>query len=238
MKRLLIITLLSIASIFSSMSVIEAKEVKISDVEPMIKSFVVDHYKDLYEGKISVSCGRMPGLPAELPEGKVEIKIKSNLRDTFVERSVIRVSLFVDGKFQKALGVPVSLSLKDRVWVATESIERNDAISGGNVKLVERDISKYASTAARSNSELINTRVKRTFKAGDILDHRFIEKDPVVMRNSMVAIVFQSSTVSVSITGEAMEDGSIGDIVRVRNGKFNKEYAGKVIDRGVVLVNI
>ena len=238
MKRLLITTLLLITSLFSLMSLVEAKEVKISDVEPLIKNFVVNHYKDLYKGKISATCGRMPGVPFDVPEGKLEIKIKSNLRDNFARRSVIRVSIFVDGKFQKALGVPVTLALTDNVWVVTEPIQRNDAITGANVQLLERDISKYAATAARSSSELTNTRVKKTFRAGEILDHRFVEKDPIVIRNSLVAIIFQSSTVSVSITGEAMEDGGMGDIVRVRNKKFNKEYAGKIIDRGVVLVNI
>lgn len=220
------------------MSLVEAKEVKISDVEPLIKSFIVNHYKDLYKGKISTTCGRMSGLPFEAPEGKLDIQVKSTLRDNFVQRSVIRVSIYVDGKFQKALGVPVSLALNDKVWVVTEPIQRDDAITGANVQLAERDISKLAATAARSTSNLINTRVKKTFRAGDVLDHRFIQKDPIVIRNSLVAIVFQSSTVSVSITGEAMEDGSMGDIVRVRNKKFNKEYAGKIIDRGVVLVNI
>lgn len=238
MKRLLITTSLLITTLFSSMSLVEAKEVKISDVEPLVKNFVVNHYKNLYKGKISTTCGRMVGLPFNVPEGKLEMKISTNLTDTFVQRSVIRVSIYVDGKFQKALGVPVSLSLNDKVWVVTQPIQRDDAISGANVQIADRDISKYASTAARSTSELMNTRVKKTFGTGDILDLRFVQKDPIVIRNSLVAIVFQSSTVTVSITGEAMEDGSMGDIVRVRNKKFNKEYSGKIIDQGVVLVNI
>ena len=238
MRNLVITISLILIFCFTSL-VAEAKQIGVKDIEPLIKSYILKHYKPLYKGDIQVQCGRIPCVPVEVPEGKVDIKIASILRDAFVERSVVRVRIFVDGKPVRSLGVPVQLAIYDNVWVATQPISRDDSISTINVEPMRRDITKIAATAARVNlSNLLNTRVKKTFRTGEVLDHRFIEKEPVVLRNSMISIIFKSKTISVSIPGEAMENGQIGDNIRVRSPEFRKQYRAKIIDRGTVLVNI
>ena len=237
--RNLVITISFIFAFFLASLSVEAREIGLKDIEPLVKNFLVKHYTLLYKGDIQVQCGRIPSVPIKVPEGNVEIKVTSLLRDAFVQRTVVRVRIFVDGKPKRSMGVPVQLALYDDVWVATQPIHRDDAISTINVECMRRDISKLAVTAARVNvSDLTNTRVKKSFRTGDILDHRFIEKEPVVIRNSLVAIIFKSKTISVSIPGEAMENGQIGDCIRVRSPEFRKQYRAKIIDRGTVLVNI
>lgn len=237
LRHLILITSIFIAFFFSGLAV-QARELTASDIEPKIKRFIVNHYKTDYKGQIEVNCGRIPGLPLKVDEGKLEITLKSSLRDDFIPRTVVRVAIYVDGKYQRAFGVPVTLALYDDVWVATQPILRGDAISAANVELKRKDISKLAGTAAKPTSNLQGTRVRKTFTAGEILDHRFIEKDPIVVRNALVEIIFQSSTVSIAIPGHALENGNMGDIVRVKSKEFNKEYIGTVIDRGIILVNI
>jgi flagella basal body P-ring formation protein FlgA len=237
LRTFLIITASILSLIFASLT-LEAKEIQSNQIEPLIKKEIISHYKNLYDGEINVSCGRMPGIPFDVPEGKLEIKVKTSLRDDFVQRTIARISIYVDGKFQRALGVPVTLALYEDVWIASQPISRDDALSNINIEKARRDISRLAGTAARVNNDLVNTRVKKTFRTGDILDHRFIEKDPVVVRNSLVEIIFQSNSVAISIPGEAMENGQMGDIIRVKSNEFDKEYMGKIIDRGTILVNI
>jgi flagella basal body P-ring formation protein FlgA len=217
---------------------VEAREITLNDIESKVKSFLINHYKPLYKGELQVTCGRIVAVPFDVDDGDVEIKINSVLRDAFRQRTVVRVSVYSNGKFQRAFGVPVTLALYDNVWVATQPILRNDAFSGANIQAEKRDISKLANTAAKASTDLTATRAKKTFRAGDIIDHRFVEKDPIVIRNSLVEVVFQSNTVSIAIPAEAMENGNMGDLVRVKSKKFNKEYVGKVINRGVVLVHI
>ncbi len=237
MKRLFISLILTFTLFLTSLAA-EARQIQINDLKPLIKKEIINHYKDLYDGEIQVDVGRMPGVPFEIEDGELEIKIKTSLRDAFVKRTIVRTTFYVDGKFQRALGVPVTLSLYKNVWIAKQPIQRGDALSGINVEMARRDISSLAGTAARSSSDLNLTRVTKSFKTGDILDHRFIEKDPAVIRNNMVEIIFKSSTVAISIPGEAMEDGYMGDIIRVKSNEFKKEYRGKIIQKGRVLINI
>lgn len=237
MRNFLVITTTLILLTLTTL-VVEAKEISLDDIEPRVKNFLVDHYKNLYTGEIEIELDRVSGLPFEVEDGELEVKITSNLRDRFVQRTIVRVSVYVDGKFQKAFGVPAKLSLYDRVWVATQHIQRGDALTGVNVRAKRRDISKLAGTASKVSNDLLNTRARKTFRTNDILDHRFIEKDPIIIRNALVEVIFKSQTVSVAIPAYAMENGHKGDMVRVKSKKFNKEYIGKVIDKGIILVNI
>lgn len=225
-------------SLFITFLPAKATEITASRIELLIKNYVIKHYKDLYKGQVEVTCGRMPGVPFDVPDGKLEIKVNGSLGDAYVQRTIVRIAVYVDGKFQKIVGIPVTLALYENVWIASQPIQRDDAIGAVNVEAARRDISKMAGTAARVTNNLMNTRAKKSFTTGDILDHRFIEKNPVVLRNSLVEIVFRSSTVAITIPGEAMENGQMGDLIRVKSREFKKEYMGKVIAQGTILVNI
>lgn len=237
MKNFLII-LISIISVLTTSLAVTAKEVTHQNVVPLVNKYMINHYKNLYKGQIVPSCGKIVGLPFNIDSNNFEVKIESGLRDQFVKNTIVRVSFYVNNKFQKTVCVPVKLALYDNVWITSQPINRDDAISPANVEQAKRDISHIAPTAARIGNDLSFTRVKKSFRTGEILDHRYIEKDPIVLRNSLVAIVFKSPEVNITISGEAMQNGRIGDMVKVRSKDFKKEYMGKVVDKGTVMVSI
>lgn len=216
----------------------QARVVTANDITPKVKKYILNHYKTLYDGDIQVTLGRMPAIPCDVQDGQLEIDVTSNLRDHFVKRTLVRVILKVDGKNVRAIGVPVELALYDNVYVATEPIQRDTAITGSNVKIERRDISDLGLTAALSSKDVYNKISNKTFRTEEVLDMRFIEKSPDIQRNSLVNIIFRSDVVAVSIPGEAMEEGCIGDSIRVKSSDYRKNYVGTVIGKNVVLINI
>lgn len=237
MRNFLII-LVAITAILSTSLSSTAKEITDKNIIPLVNKYMINHYKDLYKGQIVPTCGRIVGLPIDFGAVNPEIRLESAVRDQFVENTIVRVSFYVNNQFKRTVCVPVKLALYDNVWVTSQPINRDESISPSNVEQARRDISHLAATAARVNNDLSYTRVRRSFRTGEILDHRFIEKDPVVIRNSLVAIVFRSPEVNITISGEAMQNGHMGDMVKVRSKDFKKEYIGKVVDRGTVMVSI
>lgn len=238
MKNVLIILVTLVFTVVLNVLSVNAREVTFNEIQPLVKNYILSHYKPAYKGEIVVNCDRLPVLPLNVPDGKIEIKATGTLRDKFVQRTIVRVTVFVDGKFRKAVGIPVTLSLYENVWVATQPIQRDEALTYANMQLQRRDISKIAGTAARDVNNLMDKKVLKTFRADEILDHNFIKDTPIVIRNSMVEVVFKSPTVSVTIPCEAMDDGGMGDLVRVKSKDFKKQYTGKVIDKNVIIVNI
>lgn len=238
MKNFLFTLFLTLSVFLISLHPVIAREIGINDISPKIKKYVIDHYKGLYKGKIEVSIDRMPSVPFKIPDGKLEIQLNSNLGDVFVQRTIVRSNFYVNGKFVKSVGIPVSLALYENVFVASEPIHKGDAITPAKVYSENRDVSRIALTAAKTVTDLTNTLVLKDFKAGEILDHRFIKRSPIVMRNSLVSLVIKTSDVAVTIPGEAMENGSMGDMIRVKSKDYKKLYVGKVVEKNTILVNI
>ena len=80
---------------------------------------------------------------------------------------------------------------------------------------------------------------KKAFQKGEIIDKRFVKMKPDVARNSDVRIFFVSNgSVMISIDGNALADGMIGDYINVENKNYKRVYNGKVIGENRVLVNI
>ena len=80
---------------------------------------------------------------------------------------------------------------------------------------------------------------KKIFRTGEVIDKRFINVKPDVVRNTEVRVFFASNdNLMVTIDAVALEDGLIGEWVSVENKNYKKVYKGKIIGENRVLVTI
>lgn len=202
-----------------------------------IKKEVVKQIKKEVKGDITVEVKNIPYKEINIPDGKIKFEVENN--SNFVStNSIARVNIFVDGKNVKSFGAAVNIKVEDYVWVANDYIYRGKAFSSQNMSLKKEDVSYIALTAARNDFDYGDRFSTRMFKPGDIIDTRYTEIIPDVMKNSLVKVIFQSPSIKIVLDGEAMEDGKIGDYIRVRNKAYRKNYTGKVISENQILVNI
>jgi flagella basal body P-ring formation protein FlgA len=66
--------------------------------------------------------------------------------------------------------------------------------------------------------------------------NRSVRQRPVIQRGRIVDGVFQDGTLSISLQVETLEDGLLGQTVRVRNPKTKRELYGKVENEQTVLI--
>jgi len=60
----------------------------------------------------------------------------------------------------------------------------------------------------------------------------------VIMRGQLVEAVFQEGTLAISLMVETLEDGALGQVVRVRNPKTRRELSGKVENDKTVRISL
>jgi flagella basal body P-ring formation protein FlgA len=58
----------------------------------------------------------------------------------------------------------------------------------------------------------------------------------VVMQGQRVAIRFQSQSISIVMTGAAVQPGSVGDVISVRNTDTGRLVRARIIDAGTLTV--
>lgn len=208
-----------------------------SVIADKVKKDVSNQVSTIVKGKIVTDIVNIPYKKIDLPDGKVEVKTSVNL-NFFSSYTVSKVNISVNGETVKTFGVPVRIHVFDKVWVAKDIINNGELLSNSNLELEIKDISVLVENATREDFSFDNLKTKRAYKAGDIIDKRYIAKIPNIVRNSIVSIIFQSKNFTMTLSGEALEDGNIGDYIRVRNKQYKKDYIGRIIDVNQILINI
>ena len=82
--------------------------------------------------------------------------------------------------------------------------------------------------------KIIGSRVLRPIPAGGVIPPGALAKPLLVERGQSVTLVSRGDWISVRAVGVAIEDGSAGDHVRVRNLSSGHTVGGVVEERGVV----
>jgi len=200
--------------------------------------------KDLFEqlsssikGQPVIEIDEMPCKSLEVPDGNIKINTFFN-NDYFSPHTIVKADIIIDGVKEKSLIVPVNIKIYDNVWIAKDYIERGKAFSESNLTLERKEISSAVKYALRENTNPEGCLARKTFRPGDILDNRYIENAPAIKRESPVSVIFKSDFVTVTMSAEAMDNGNIGDYIKVRNYRYKKDYTGRVISQNTVLVGI
>ena len=209
-------------------------------ISNQIKKDVVKQVNSIIPGKIEVEIRETPYDYSPISYNKSEKIDINTVIDTshFNPLTIARVTILSNGKKIGFFGVPVRFTVWDKVWVASDFIRNGETLSNTNLTLENKNITLIAENALRENDFPAKSFVRKSFNEGEVLDKRFLESVPVVMKNSPVSVIFQSPYVTVTIEGEALDNGKIGDFVKVKSRTYRREYIGEVISNNTILVNI
>ena len=121
-----------------------------------------------------------------------------------------------------------------RKIVTLADIKAGDAISKENVK-VEKIVSDYPKAA--SFSAPYGLIAKRNIsRGGSILPNMVGPPRPAILvkRNQSVIIRIEAGGLTITTTGKMVDEGAVGDIVRVRNVDSLRVITAKVNEDGTV----
>lgn len=123
--------------------------------------------------------------------------------------------------------VHVEAAISAEVLVAIHSITANQALSQKDWIRKRQNITQTLD-AVSVLPEMATLR--QSVRSGQILQRRFLQNPPTVKRGESIQIQANfKEFIQVNAPGEALENGSMGDIIRVRN-----TISGKIIQTRVV----
>jgi len=73
---------------------------------------------------------------------------------------------------------------------------------------------------------------------GSPISFRMTRARPILKRGQLVEAVFQDGSMTISLKVETLEEGALGQMVRVRNPKTRRELYGKVQTEDLVLITL
>ena len=109
-----------------------------------------------------------------------------------------------------------------------------DIISGDMLVAMPADSPAAAHSAPLS--ALLGKRAKRTLIPGRAITPADVENPRAVTNGAQVTLIYHANGLTIVATGQALQNGSLGDVVRVRNIDSGLTVSGDVQGDGSILV--
>jgi len=135
-----------------------------------------------------------------------------------------------------SLYVPVMVSLNSDVIVAARNLTRGAILSAADLTLEKKDIARLRGGFFEQPTEAIGKALKRNLQQGQVLHAQHIATPNTVKKGSKVIILANSKKIQVRMPGKALDNGTMGELIRVQNSHSKKELEATVVSPGVVRV--
>jgi flagella basal body P-ring formation protein FlgA len=171
-----------------------------------------------------------------LPEGKVHWEIWDKGSDRYLGHVAATINFFVDGKQVRNVPVSGKITLRQAVVKAARKINPGQVLSKEDVTLVAEQSGQLNKDLLTNLDDAVGKKSVRSIQPGQPVTSQMIEDPPVVKKGNRVVIQAQSDVIKVSAQGKVMEDGRMGEQVRVVNIGSGKEVFATVKGPGLVEV--
>ncbi len=146
------------------------------------------------------------------------------------------VGVRCEGRKPWKLYVRVKVATIGPVVVAAHALARGQQIAATDLRVEDRDTSRLHRAFFTDPQGLVGQRTRRQITAGKLLHPGLVERRQLIRRGGLVKIMVRHGGLRVSMKGKALENGSLGEQVRVRNTASGRDITGEVVAAGVIEV--
>lgn len=133
--------------------------------------------------------------------------------------------------------IKVKLRKYKTLPVSIKTISSGKVIESSDVSWKRIDISNYNENEIFTNTDIIGKKAKNGIIKGNPFMFKDVENERMVKRGQNIEIIAESGAVQIRTLGTALQDGAVGDIIRVkREGYGNTVMSGEVSQSGAVIL--
>jgi flagella basal body P-ring formation protein FlgA len=146
------------------------------------------------------------------------------------------VEVLMNERVVATTAVRARIDASGPVVVTRRPVARGALVQAGDLVVEERDLGNAPASVVTSVDQAVGMEARVPLAAGTPLTFRALERPLLVRRGDVISLIVETPGMRISVAGEAREPGAAGDAVRVLNRKSQQELSGRVVDRGIVLV--
>lgn len=150
--------------------------------------------------------------------------------------TIVTVGVSVNEQPISKVNLKFNIKLYRQVAVANSQIGVGEILTVDNVRYERMDVGKLETGYFTDLNKVLGLAARRSFSPGMVIMDSSVSKPVLVKRGSTVNIVAYIGDMTVTAVGQAMQDGSEGQLIRVQNSNSMKIITGKVVDGNTVQV--
>lgn len=147
-----------------------------------------------------------------------------------------RLKVSCNGFRRWSIYVTGDIVLEAPVLTARYALQKGDVLNAGNVVSRLDDISRLRSGYVTDIQLLQGQTLRRSISAGTVLNSGLVERTSAIRKGDRIAIVSGTGGFNITVSGTAMEDGAVGENIRVKNSSSGKTLTGTVYGADKVVV--
>ena len=120
----------------------------------------------------------------------------------------------------------------------TRPISVGEVIKTGDIEWRNIRSSKVSSDTLTSDRDILGKSPRRGLKSGDMIRMSQIESPVLIPRRSLVTVRLVHPYMTLTVQGRALENGSMGDVIRIKNNFSNTILDAVVTGSGQAVVHI
>lgn len=132
--------------------------------------------------------------------------------------------------------VPARVRLYRKVIVANHYIPPGKTLAADDLASAVRDISQLRGGAIHDSQRVIGKKSRRPIKYQSVIAMQDLREAPLVHRGKAITIVANRQGIEIRARGTALENGTRGDYIKVKNSRSNKVLDAVVSGDGTVEV--
>jgi flagella basal body P-ring formation protein FlgA len=132
------------------------------------------------------------------------------------------------------LYVPARISKMANVAVAARALTRGHRLGPDDLRQESRDLATVSRDAVRDPQHVRGYVMRRSAGVGRVIDTRMLSAPLLVERGQGVQLLSSTAGLQIRMTGVSLDDGSRGEMIRVRNPVSNRVVRARVVGSGRV----
>jgi flagella basal body P-ring formation protein FlgA len=193
-----------------------------------IVNYLSEHKPDLELSSLTLPAGQRTfagatltsvGTPEWLGQNRLRIPIKISTVALDAEQQ-----LLVEAKVAKFANVPV----------ARASISRGATIDTEKLVMARVNLADLPLDVVTESRDLVGRTADIPVAAGAYFRSSAVKATPLVRSGSALTVRYQHGSLIATVAAVALQDGAMGELIKVRNNASNRVLEGRVVDSALV----
>ncbi|MFH1675887.1 MAG: flagellar basal body P-ring formation chaperone FlgA [bacterium] len=157
-------------------------------------------------------------------DGKIEVKgILERVPNGLKDVGAVSVEIYTGGQLYMRFNPSPYLAVTLDVFTASRSIGRGEVLTENDIAETPTDVKSLpAGDVFSSIDEIVGLVASQNIQEGKILQKNLVEMPILVSRGDKVTVIIAFGDVAITLTGTAIDSGSLGDEIRIRNPDSGK----------------
>lgn len=229
-------SILSVLLFFASAGFAAGEETQAPEVlTSKIEQYVLEELASYKEGKIHVSADKIDSRLSYQVCADNKLVVFNPYQTPILDTSTLGIKC-MERDNHWSLYVPIRISILKTVYVASRSMMKGEPIGNADLYQAEIDIHKLKHGYFDDIDNLIGQVCKQNIAINAPYTPHNIELAKIIHKGEKVAIITTNSTLTVSMDGIAITEGSMGETIKVKNLSSKKVIEAQIAGKKKVTV--